>query len=74
LRARTRSGVGEQVREHWDDFQRRWLKIVVAGERALLFANGATQPALIGNDLKQPRAAGTIALWMGRGRSRILPV
>lgn len=43
------------------------IKVVVSGERAQLYVNGAAQPTLIVNDLKQPRAAGAIALWIGPG-------
>jgi hypothetical protein len=43
------------------------IKVVVSGEKAELYVNGAAQPTLIVNDLKQPRAAGAIALWIGRG-------
>jgi len=40
---------------------------VVSGEKAQLYVNGAAQPTLIVNDLKQRRAAGAIALWIGVG-------
>ena len=43
------------------------VKIVVSGDKAQLFVNGAEQPALLVNDLKQPRSAGAIALWVGVG-------
>lgn len=43
------------------------IKIRVVGQTARLFVNGATQPALIVNDLKQPLAKGGIALWVGQG-------
>ncbi len=43
------------------------IKVVVSGERAQLYVNGVAQPTLIVNDLKQPRAAGAIALWIGPG-------
>ncbi|WP_422931913.1 family 16 glycoside hydrolase [Singulisphaera sp. PoT] len=39
------------------------LKIVVAGSRAQLYVNGASQPSLIVNDLKRADATGPIALW-----------
>jgi len=39
------------------------LKIVVAGEKAQLFVNGAKQPALIVNDLKHGKSRGAVALW-----------
>ncbi len=43
------------------------VKIQVAGSRARLYVNGAEQPVLIVNDLKQPSVNGAIALWVGRG-------
>jgi len=45
----------------------RWitLKIEVSGTKARLYLNGANQPCLIVNDLKQGRTAGSIALWAG---------
>jgi len=43
------------------------VKIVVSGDKAQLYVNGAAQPTLIVNDLKQPRAAGAVALWIGPG-------
>ena len=39
------------------------LKIVVAGKQARLYVNGATQPCLIVNDLKQGESKGRIGLW-----------
>ena len=43
------------------------MKIQVAGSRARLYVNGAEQPALIVNDLKQSPVNGAIALWVGSG-------
>jgi hypothetical protein len=43
------------------------MKIQVAGSRARLYVNGAVQPALIVNDLKQSSVNGAIALWIGPG-------
>lgn len=43
------------------------VKIQVAGSRARLYVNGAEQPVLIVNDLKQPSTKGSIALWVGPG-------
>jgi hypothetical protein len=43
------------------------VKIQVAGSRARLFVNGAEQPTLIVNDLKQPIVNGAIAFWVGPG-------
>jgi Domain of Unknown Function (DUF1080) len=39
------------------------LKIVVSGAKAQLYINGANQPSLIVNDLKQGDSHGKIALW-----------
>ena len=39
------------------------LRIVVAGAKARLYVNGASQPALIVNDLKHGESRGKIALW-----------
>ena len=39
------------------------LKIVVAGQIAQLYVNGAKQPALIVNDLKRGKSRGAVALW-----------
>jgi hypothetical protein len=41
------------------------MKIVVSGDHARLYVNGATQPCLIVNDLKLGKAHGKIALWIG---------
>jgi hypothetical protein len=43
------------------------VKIEVSGTSARLFVNRAEQPTLIVNDLKQPPAKGSIALWVGPG-------
>jgi len=43
------------------------MKIQVAGSRARLYVNGAEQPTLIVNDLKQSSVKGSIALWVGPG-------
>jgi hypothetical protein len=43
------------------------VKIWVQGSRARLYVNGAKQPVLVVNDLKQPIATGSIALWVGPG-------
>lgn len=41
------------------------LRVEVAGQKARLYINGATQPALIVNDLKRPALPGLIGLWIG---------
>lgn len=43
------------------------VRIQVTGTRARLFVNGAEQPTLLVNDLKQPPVNGAIALWVGTG-------
>jgi hypothetical protein len=43
------------------------VKIVVKGDHAQLFVNGAAEPNLIVNDLKQPVVSGTVGLWVGPG-------
>src|SRR5438105_10215332 len=43
------------------------IRVVVSGDKAQLYVNGAAQPTLIVNDLKQPRSSGAIALWIGVG-------
>jgi hypothetical protein len=44
----------------------RWtkIKIVVAGTKAQLFVNGASQPCLVVNDLKLGEGSGQVALWV----------
>ena len=43
------------------------IRIEVAGTRARLYVNDATQPALIVNDLKLGAGKGKVALWVGDG-------
>jgi 3-keto-disaccharide hydrolase len=43
------------------------LRIEVAGVKAKLFVNGASQPALIVNDLKRGATTGQVGLWIGAG-------
>lgn len=43
------------------------VKIEVRGEKARLYVNGATQPILLVNDLKQGLTKGSLALWIGPG-------
>jgi hypothetical protein len=43
------------------------VKIEVSGTSARLYVNGADQPTLLVNDLKQPPIKGAIALWVGPG-------
>ena len=39
------------------------LRITVAGDKAQLYVNGATQPTLVVNDLKRGKSKGAVALW-----------
>jgi len=43
------------------------LKVEVSGLTMKLYVNGASQPALIVNDLKMGDAQGSVALWVGLG-------
>ena len=43
------------------------VKIVVAGRKARLYVNDASQPCLIVNDLKLGDSDGALALWIGPG-------
>jgi hypothetical protein len=43
------------------------LKVEVRGVKARLYVNGATQPALLVNDLKLGDGKGAVALWIGVG-------
>jgi hypothetical protein len=43
------------------------VRIEVSGAKARLFVNGATQPALIVNDLKRGVTSGGVGLWIGPG-------
>lgn len=43
------------------------VKIEVRGEKTRLYVNGAEQPTLLVNDLKQGLSKGSVALWIGPG-------
>jgi len=43
------------------------VKVQVKGSSARLYVNGAEQPTLVVNDLKQTPATGGVALWVGPG-------
>jgi hypothetical protein len=43
------------------------VKVQVKGSSARLYVNGAEQPTLVVNDLKQTPATGAVALWVGPG-------
>ena len=62
---RLRKEFPEKYESYADVVPAEWtkLKIEVHGEKARLYVQGAPQPALVVNDLKQ--AQGKIALWVG---------
>jgi hypothetical protein len=64
-----RSEAPGQYESYVDLIPGEWTKIriQVQGSTARLYVNGAIQPTLIVNDLKQKPAAGSIALWIGPG-------
>lgn len=64
-----RSETPGKYESYVDLVPRQWikLKIEVKGKIARLYVNGAEQPTLIVNDLKQPVSNGGIALWEGQG-------
>ncbi|WP_034671730.1 hypothetical protein [Epilithonimonas caeni] len=60
----------EQYEAYVDIVPAEWtkIKIVVKDETARLYVNGASQPTLIVNDLKQGKdIRGSIGLWIGPG-------
>jgi len=67
--SRLRSETPGKYESYVDLVPGQWttIKIQVTGQSARLYVNGADQPALIVNDLKQPMAKGGIALWVGPG-------
>jgi hypothetical protein len=64
-----RSETPGQYESYADLIPGEWTKvrIQVQGSTARLYVNGAIQPTLIVNDLKQKPSAGGIALWIGPG-------
>jgi hypothetical protein len=66
---RLRSETPGQYESYVDLIPGEWTKvrIQVQGSTARLYVNGAIQPTLIVNDLKQKPTAGSIALWIGPG-------
>jgi hypothetical protein len=66
---RLRSETPGKYESYVDLIPGQWtaIKIQVIGQTAKLYVNGADQPALIVNDLKQPLTKGGIALWVGPG-------
>jgi hypothetical protein len=59
----------EQYESYVDLMPSEWtkVKIEVTGTKAKLYVHGASQPALIVNDLKLGETNGAIALWVGPG-------
>ncbi len=58
-----------QYESYVDLIAGKWthVRIQINGKTALLYVNGAEQPTLVVNDLKQPQDKGAIALWVGPG-------
>lgn len=67
--ARSRKEAPEKYESYVDLEPGAWtrVRIVVQGTAAQLFVHGATQPALIVNDLKLGDSSGAVALWIGPG-------
>jgi hypothetical protein len=67
---RLRKEFPEKYESYVDLVPGEWtaVRIEVEGAQARLYVHGASQPALLVNDLKLgPAAKGTIALWIGPG-------
>ncbi len=66
---RLRKEFPEKYESYVDLVPGEWTKakIEVKGDSARLYANGAQQPTLLVNDLKQRQSKGAIALWAGPG-------
>ena len=67
---RTRRETPSRYEAYADMEPGRWtrMRVVVSGDKARLFLDGATQPVLIVNDLKGGAARkGGVALWIGPG-------
>jgi hypothetical protein len=66
---RLRKEFPEKYESYVDLIPGEWTKvrIEVQGDKARLYVNGAQQPTLVVNDLKQGQSHGTIALWVGFG-------
>jgi hypothetical protein len=67
--ARARKEAPEKYESYVDLEPGAWTRcrITVEGTKARLYVHGATQPALIVNDLKLGDASGAVALWIGPG-------
>ena len=66
---RLRKEFPEKYESYVDLVPGEWtkVKIEVRGDKARLYVNGAQQPTLLVNDLKQKQSQGRIALWLGPG-------
>src|SRR5262249_19186896 len=66
---RLRKEFPEKYESYVDLVPGEWtkLKIEVRGDKAQLFVQGAPQPVMVVNDLKQGQSLGQIALWVGAG-------
>jgi hypothetical protein len=64
-----RSETPGQYESYVDLVPGQWthVRIQIGGKTARLYVNGADQPTLVVNELKQAPAKGTIALWVGPG-------
>ena len=66
---RLRKEFPEKYESYTDIVPGEWtkVKIEVRGDKARLYVQGARQPALLVNDLKQGQSRGRVALWVGPG-------
>lgn len=66
---RLRKEFPEKYESYVDLIPGEWtrVKIEVRSDKARLYVNGAQQPTLLVNDLKQGQSRGGIALWVGPG-------
>jgi hypothetical protein len=66
---RLRKEFPEKYESYADLVPGEWtkVKIEVRGDRARLYVDGAQQPVLVVNDLKQGLSHGQVALWIGPG-------
>lgn len=66
---RLRKEFPEKYESYTDLVPGEWtkVKVEVDGAKARLYVNGAPQPALIVNDLKQGETKGAVAFWIGPG-------
>jgi hypothetical protein len=66
---RLRKEFPEKYESYVDLVPGEWtkMKIEARGDKARLYVHGASQPALVVNDLKRGQSQGQIALWVGPG-------